>query len=179
MISYLKNLSINICRLWIQPSLAGWMDWALYAIKFNTEDSFHGKIKNFFLVYKQKQYIHFCPPSKNKVHAYVSPCWGFLTTCYFRTHCFQLYRVTKQFQLTIKKETTRESLTGLWSAHLPTSSKNLSSEPWNSFWSQSSSTVVKRSCTMDLSSWLSKLWNRDKNIPRRLILYQKILTANK
>lgn len=26
---YLKNLSINNCKFWIQPSLAGWMDWAL------------------------------------------------------------------------------------------------------------------------------------------------------
>lgn len=29
---------------------------------------------------------------------------------------------------------------------------------------------------MDFSSWLSRLWNRDKNIPKRLLPYQKVLT---
>lgn len=29
---------------------------------------------------------------------------------------------------------------------------------------------------MDLSSWLSRLWNRDKPIPQRLLPYQKVLT---
>lgn len=50
-------------------------------------------------------------------------------------------------------------LTGRWPAYLSTSSKYLSREPWNSFWSQSSSTVVSRSCTTALSSGLSRSYS--------------------
>lgn len=39
--SYLKNFSIRRWRLWIQPSLAGWIDWALYEMRVSTDASYH------------------------------------------------------------------------------------------------------------------------------------------
>lgn len=39
--SYLKNFSMRRWRLWIQPSLAGWIDWALYEMRVSTDASCH------------------------------------------------------------------------------------------------------------------------------------------
>lgn len=45
-LAYLKNFSMRRWRLWIHPSLAGCIDWALYEMRVSTDASYYTQIRS-------------------------------------------------------------------------------------------------------------------------------------